>query len=501
DYYLKPDFAPQKQAYRAYLEQLLSLVGWTNPAAAADSIAQLETRIAAVSATKAEQRDLTRAYNLYSPAELAAAAPGFPWAEFLDAAKLGGKQRLIVTDKAPVPKIAAIFAEAPLDTLRAWQAARIADNAAPYLSSPFQQARFAFRDKALSGQGEMKPRWKRAIAAVSGGDCGVDYADCFGTLNWAVGEVYTAHDFTPETKAKVQQLVANLMTAFHDRIEKLDWMSPATRAEALKKLDTYTVKVGYPDKPRDYSAVVIRRDDLVGDVRRAARADWDFYVARSDGPVDRGDWSMTPQTVDAYNGSLRDIVFPAAILQPPEFDPNADDAVNYGAIGAVIGHELTHGFDDQGRTIDAAGALRDWWTAADVAAFKERAAGFGAQYARFEPVPGMHINPDLTMGENIADLGGLLIALDAYHRSLGGKPAPVLGGFTGDQRLFMAFAQGWRGKAHEDAIRRQTASDPHSWRKFRVLGPLPNVDAWYDAFAVKPGDRMYRAPGDRARIW
>ena len=347
----------------------------------------------------------------------------------------------------------------------------------------------------------MQPRWKRAIAAVSGGDCGAEPGDCFGTLNWAVGKVYTAHDFTPETKAKVQALVSDLMTAFHARIERLDWMSAPTKAEALKKLDTYTVKVGYPDHQRDYSAVDIRRDDLIGDVRRAAVADWAFYVGRSDGPVDRTDWSMTPQTVDAYNGSLRDIVFPAAILQPPEFDPEADAAVNYGAIGAIIGHELTHGFDDQGRTIDASGALRDWWTPADAAAFKARAAVFGAEYAAFEPVPGVHINPDLTMGENIADLGGLLIALDAYHVSLKGQPAPVIDGLTGDQRLFMAFAQGWRGKAREDAIRKQTVSDPHSYRKFRVLGPLPDIDAWYAAFDVKPGDKMYRAPDGRARIW
>jgi len=501
DYYLKPDFAAQKNAYLAYVTKLLTLVGWTDPQAAAAAVVALETRIAEVSWTKAEQRDITKIYNPMSPAELATFAPGFDWMPFLEGASLGGKTRLIIAERSAFPKIAAIYGQTAVETQRAWMAFKVADSAAADLSQPFQDARFEFRDKTLSGQPQMQPRWKRAVAAVSGGDCDATPATCFGTLDWAVGKVYTAHDFTPATKAKIQALVADLMAAFHERIAKVDWMGPSTKAEALRKLDTYTVKVGYPDHERDYSGVVIRRDDLVGDVRRAAAADWAFYLNRSDGPVDRTDWSMTPQTLDAYNGDLRDIVFPAAILQPPEFDPYADDAVNYGAIGSIIGHELTHGFDDQGRSIDASGALRDWWTPQDAAAFKARAAVLGAQYAAFEPVPGLHINPALTMGENIADLGGLLIALDAYHVSLKGKPAPVIGGLTGDQRLFMAFAQGWRGKAREDAIRRQTVSDPHSYRKFRVLGPVPNVDAWYAAFDVKPGDRMYRTPENRARIW
>jgi putative endopeptidase len=278
-------------------------------------------------------------------------------------------------------------------------------------------------------------------------------------------------------------------------------MSPATRQEALKKLDTYTIKVGYPDKPRDYSNLVIRRDDLVGNVRRAAAADWAFYVNRSNGPVDKADWLMTPQTNDAYNGSLRDIVFPAGILQAPIFDANADPAFNYGAVGAVIGHELTHGFDDQGRKIDAAGALRDWWTPSDAAEFKRRAKMLGDQYAQFEPVPGVHINPDLTMGENIADLGGLTMALDAYHASLRGRPAPVLGGVTGDQRVFLGWAQAWAGKGTPDMIRQMTISDPHSWRKYRVNGVVRNIDGWYRAFQVQPSDKLYLAPALRARIW
>lgn len=501
DYYLKPDFMAQRTAYKAYIQQLLTLVGWRDPAGSADAILKLETAIADASWTKAEQRDLPKLYNPMPPAELRAFAPGFAWQPFLASEGLLGKTRLIIAEKTAFPKLAAVYASTPLETLKAQLAFSIADGAAPYLSAPFQQAHFAFREKALSGQPEMKVRWKRAVAAVSGGDCGAEANACFGTLNWAVGQLYSRHDFTPDTKAKMQKLVAELMAAYHRRIEKLSWMSPTTKQEALKKLETYTVKVGYPDRPRDYSKVVIRSDDLVGDVRRAARADWDFYVGRSDGPVDRSDWQMTPQTVDAYNGSLRDIVFPAAILQPPEFDPAADDAINYGAIGAIIGHEMTHGFDDQGRTIDAAGALRDWWTPADDAAFKAAAAQYGSQFAQFEPVPGMHINPNLTMGENIADLGGVLIAYDAYEHSLGGKTSPLLGGTTGEQRFFMSYAQGWRGKAKEDYIRKQTASDPHSWRRFRVLGPLPNVDPWYESFGVRPGDKLYRAPDQRVRIW
>ena len=500
-YYLEPGFKAQREAYVSYARTLLQLVDWPDPAASADAVLAFETRIAGASWTKAQERDPVAIYNPMTPAQIAAFAPGFDWQAFLSSAGVGDRNRLIVGAKSAFPAIAAAVSETPTPTIKAWLAFHIVDQAAFYLSTPFQTAHFELHDHVLSGQGEQRARWKRAVRAVSGGDCGADVASCFGTLNWAVGQVYAAADFRPETRAKTQALVANVMAAMHARIENLDWMGPATRAEALKKLDTYTIKVGYPDHLRDYSNVAIRSDDLIGDVRHAARADWDFQVRRSSGPVDRSDWSMTPQTVDAYNGSLRDIVFPAAILQPPEFDPAADDAVNYGGIGAIIGHELTHGFDDQGRAIDAAGALRDWWTADDARQFKLRAATLGAQFAAFEPAPGLHINPDLTMGENIADLGGVVVALDAYHRSLGGRPAPVIHGLTGDQRFFLAYAQVWRGKAREDAIRQQTTSDPHSYRRYRVLGPLANVDAWYAAFDVKPGDRMYRAPRDRVRIW
>ena len=501
DYYLTPDFAAQRAAMRAYAATLLRLIGWTDPDANADAIMAFETDLARASWTKVQQRDPTTQYNPMTPAALATYAPGFDWQPFLQSAGLAGKHDLIVTTNTAFPAAAALIARTPVATVKAWMAFRVADATAPYLSHDFADAAFELHGHVLSGQAAQKVRWKRAVTAVGGGDCGADPSSCFGTLDWAVGQLFAERYFPAATKAQVETLVANLKLAFRHRIEKLDWMGPATRTEALRKLDTYTIKVGYPDKPRDYSNVVIRRDDIVADVRAAATAEWAFQLGRSDGPVDRSDWLMTPQTNDAYNGSLRDIVFPAGILQAPIFDAAADPAINYGAIGGVIGHEMTHGFDDQGRHIDATGALRDWWTPADAAAFKAHAAVLGAQYATYEPLPGMHINPDLTMGENLADLGGLSIALDAYHASLHGKPAPVVGGLTGDQRVFLGWAQAWSGKLRPEAIRKQTASDPHSYRKFRVNGVVRNIDAWYAAFDIKPGDALYIPPEKRARIW
>jgi putative endopeptidase len=467
----------------------------------AQRIMAFESALAEASWTKVQLRDPDTQYNPVTRAQLQALAPQFPWLAYLQGTGIADRDRFIVTTNTAFPKLAAVVAAAPLDTVKAWLAFRVADGAAGYMSRPFDQAHFAFRDQTLLGQKEEAPRWRRAKVAVGGDDCGANPGSCFGTLNWGVGRLYAERYFPASTKAAITSLVGDIKAAFRRRLATLDWMSPATRQEALRKLDTYTIKVGYPDKWRDYSNVTIRRDDLLGNVRRAATADWAFYLDRSRGPVDKGDWGMTPQTNDAYNGSLRDIVFPAGILQAPVFDPNADQAFNYGAVGAVIGHELTHGFDDQGRKIDASGALRDWWTATDAAEFKRRAKMLGDQYAQFEPVSGAHINPDLTMGENIADLGGLTMALDAYHASLKGRPAPVLGGLTGDQRVFMGWAQAWAGKATDDFIRQQTVGDPHSWRKYRVNGVVRNIDGWYRAFSVQPGDKLYVAPAGRVRIW
>ncbi len=502
DYYLKPNFAAQKKQYQAYVALILELVEWPDAEARAKDVVDFESKIADASWTKAQQRDLVAIYNPMATAELQKFAPGFAWKAFLTDAGIANIDRLIVGEKSAFPKLTAIWAQAPVATLQAWHAFHVADNAAPYLSRPFAAAYFDMHDKTLAGQQQQKVRWKRGVFVVSGGDFGVgDRFGTFGTMGFGVGQLYAAQHFGAGAKAKIEVLVTNLKAAYRARLEKLEWMGPETKAEALKKLDTYTIKVGYPDHPRDYSKLTIEDDDLVGNVRRAGAADWAFYSGRLAGPVDKSDWSMTPQTNDAYNGSLRDIVFPAGILQAPMFDANADAAVNYGAIGGVIGHELTHGFDDEGRKIDAAGALRDWWTKEDGAKFEERAKKLGQQYSALQPLPGLHVNGELTMGENIADLGGVTLALDAYHASLGGQAAPVIDGLTGDQRVLLGWAQAWRGKVTDDYVRRQVVSDPHSPRQFRVNGVVRNLDAWYEAFGVKAGDALYVAPEARVRIW
>jgi putative endopeptidase len=502
DYYLKSDFATQKSKYEIYVAQLLHLLNWPDADARAKDVVAFETRIADASWTKAQQRDPVATYNPMSVDDLQKMAPGFAWKDFFAQADLAKVSRVVVAEKTAFPKLTAIYAATPIETVQAWQAFHIADNASPYLSKPFTDAYFEMRNKTLSGQKEQQVRWKRGVFAVSGGDFGVgDRFGTYGTMGWGVGQLYTDKYFPPKAKAKIEALVANVKAAYRVRLQKLDWMSAATKVEALKKLDTYNIKVGYPDHPRDYSKLVITDDDLLGNVRRAGEDDWAFYTGRYFGPVDRSDWSMSPQTNDAYNGSLRDIVFPAGILQAPVFDPNADAAINYGAVGGIIGHELTHGFDDEGRKIDADGALRDWWTKDDAAKFEVRAKMLGAQYSSFEPLPGVHVKGELTMGENIADMGGLTLALDAYHASLQGRPAPVIDGFTGDQRVFLGWAQAWRGKVTDDFVRKQVVSDPHSPRQFRVNGVVHNVDAWYAAFGVKPGEKLYVAPKKRVKIW
>jgi putative endopeptidase len=500
DYYLSPAFAEQKAAFQSYVATVLGLVNWPGSAARAKDVVDFETRLAAASWTKAQQRDLVATYNPMSIDQLRKSAPGFNWSGFLASAQMKSLRRVIVREKSAFPKIAAVYAKTPLDTIRAWHAFHIADNAAPYLSDDFTEAYFQLHDKVLQGQQRQEVRWKRAITAVSGADVS-DRFGTFGTIGFGVGQLYTAKYFPADAKAKIEALVANVKDAFRARIEKLDWMGEETKREALKKLDTYTIKVGYPDQPRDYSALRVRDDDLIGNVRRAAEVDWAFFRGRFFGPVDRTNWDMTPQTNDAYNGSLRDVVFPAGILQPPIFDANADAAINYGAAGAIIGHELTHGFDDQGRKIDASGALRDWWTASDARNFNARAAALGVQFSQYQPLPGVKVNGELTMGENIADLGGLNLALDAYHASLKGAVAPDLNGFSGDQRVFLGWAQAWRGKVSDAFVRNQVVSDEHSPRQFRVIGSVRNIDGWYEAFKVMPGDKMYLAPSDRVKIW
>jgi putative endopeptidase len=490
DYYLVDRFASQKQAYQAYVAKMLTLAGWPEPAANAKAIVDLETEIAQASWTRAEQRDDDKTYNPYDLGKLAADAPGFEWQAFMEGMDLGARQRVVVSENTAFPKIAAIYAKAPVDTLKAWMAFHLADNAAPYLSRTFDEANFEFRSKTLSGQPQQQPRWKRGVNLVD------------TQVGEALGKLYVDAYFPPESKAKMEALVADIKTAMGGRIEKLTWMGPATKARALEKLSKFTVKIGYPDKWRDYSALQLRDDDLYGNVKRAVAFDWDYRARRINQPVDRAEWGMTPPTINAYYSSTKnEIVFPAAILQPPFFDPQGDPAINYGGIGGVIGHEITHGFDDQGRKSDGDGRLADWWTAEDTAKFQAEATKLGKQYSAVEILPGAHINGDLTMGENIADLGGLLLALDAYRLSLKGKPAPVIDGLTGEQRVFLGWAQVWRAKYRDDRMRQVLVSDPHAPPQSRVDLPVRNIDAFYEAFGVKPGDAMYVPPEMRVRIW
>jgi len=488
DYYLVDKYQPQRDAYRAYIQRSLELTGTANASAAADAIMAFETEIASLSWAQADLRDLDKLNNPMTPVELAAYAPGLDWARYLADSGVNSP-KLIVGDNSAVKKLAALYERTPLETLKSWQRFKVTDQASDYLSKRFVDSKFAFT-KTLTGAKELRPRWRRGIAQVD------------GRLGEVLGETYIQRYFSPHSKAMMEELVANLKKAAAIRINANSWMEEATKKSALAKLERMDVMVGYPDRFRDYSKLEMRADDLYGNVKRSSAFEWAYQLGDLGKPVDRKKWAMSPATVNAYNGGLENkIVFPAGILQPPFFDPEADAAVNYGAIGAVIGHEIMHGFDDQGRKIDATGAIRDWWTEADAARFKALTAELGRQYAAYEAAPGVFINGDLTMGENIGDMSGLEVAYEAYRLSLGGKPAPVIDGLTGDQRFFLAFAQAWRGEQRDDAIKTQVASDPHSPRRYRVIGPLRNLDAWYSAFNVEPGSKFYIPPEKRVRIW
>jgi putative endopeptidase len=489
DYYLTDGFKPQLAAYTAFAERALKMAGYADPAKAAADVIAFETAVAKASWAVAERRDIDKVYNPVSLTELQAYAPEVPWADYLAAAGIAGRDQVVLGEKTAVRDIAKLFAATPLETLKAWQTVQGIQEMSPYLSKRFVDSRFEYI-KALSGQTQLRPRWKRGVQLVD------------NSLGEVVGQTYVAKYFPPSSKAQMVDLIANLKVAMAERIEKAPWMAPVTKQAALTKLKKMTVMVGYPDKWRDYSALKLDAGDLYGNVRRSGAFEWAYTLSDLGKPVDHGKWGMTPQTVNAYNGGLENkIVFPAGILQAPYFDPAADAAVNYGAIGAVIGHEISHGFDDQGRKIDDTGKLRDWWTAEDAKRFEAQAGVLGGQYGTYEPVTGMKINPALTMGENIADLAGLQVAYDAYHTALKGKPAPVIDGMTGDQRFFLAFAQSWQDKSRDDSLKQQMASDPHSPSNFRVIGPTRNVDAWYAAFGVKAGDKFYLPPEKRSRIW
>ena len=488
DYYLTDKYKIQRDAYRAYIERTLDMIGTPDAAAQADKIMAFETGIAKVSWPQADLRDIDKLNNPMTLAQLKTYAPQFDWTAYLGEAKVMSPH-MIVGDKTAVKALAALYANTSLDTLKTWQRFRVASQASNYLSKRFVDSRFDYT-KTLSGAKELRPRWRRGIGEVD------------GRLGELLGKTYVDRYFPAESKTKMEELVANLKKAAAERIQGNSWMSDATKKAALTKLAKMDVMVGYPDTFRDYSKLELKADDLYGNVKRSAAFEWAYQIEDLNKPVDRKKWAMSPATVDAYNGGLENkIVFPAGILQPPFFDPKADLAVNYGAAGAIIGHEIMHGFDDQGRKIDENGAVRDWWTKDDATRFKALTDALGKQYSSYEAAPGVFINGALTMGENIGDMSGLQVSYTAYKMALNGQPAPVVDGLTGDQRFFLAFAQAWRGKQREDAIKTQVASDPHSPRRFRIIGPLRNLDAWYSAFGVTPESKFYIPPDQRVRIW
>ena len=492
DYYLRddPKLKETRVAYLAHVGRMLTLAGVPDGSAKAARIVALETKIAQAHWARERTRDAIANYNPKRRAELSSFAPGLDWQAMLDAMGLGAWDRFNANTPTAVKGIAALVASQPLEDWKSYLTYHHVHNHAPYLPKAVDDENFAFFGKVLSGREKQRERWERGVDLVNGG------------LGEAIGQVYVKQHFPPEAKAKIDALVENMKGAYKANIEKLEWMGPETRAKALEKLASLRVKIGYPNKWKDYSSMAIVPGNVLANARAAEEWSWRFDVAKLGKPVDKDEWLITPQTVNAYYyPPTNEITFPAAILQAPAFDPHADEAVNYGGIGAVIGHEIGHGFDDQGRLYDAKGALNDWWSKADDASFKKRSAGLAAQYGAFEALPGLKVNGQLTLGENIGDLGGLGVAYQAYRRSLGGKEAPVIDGLTGDQRFFLAYAQVFRTKYRDEALRTMVLSDAHSPAQFRVNGVVRNVDAWYAAFNVQPGEKLYLAPDQRVKIW
>jgi putative endopeptidase len=492
DFYLKGDTrsVEVRTKFRSYVAGMLALDHYSDPERAADAVVALETGIAQAHWTREKRGDRDLTYHPKSRAGLKAFAPDYPWDATLGALGISRRDFYVLKEDSAIRDLAKLFRITPVPTWRAYMTFRYLNAMADVLPVAFDDLSFDFNGRTLSGQPQKRERWKRATAALN------------IALGEAVGQIYVRRHFTPEAKARITALVENLRGAFRLRIERLDWMSADTRLAALAKLAAIRVKVGYPDSWRDYTTLEVRAGDPVGNRKRALLWDWKRRIARLGQPTDRDEWGMTPQNVNAYSNSFfNEIVFPAAILQPPYFDPAADPAVNYGGIGGVIGHEMGHAFDDQGAKTDAKGAQRDWWGKADSARFRALASRLAEQYSRYEPIPGSHLNGAMTLSENIGDLGGLNIALEAYHIALHGQSAPILDGTTGDQRFFLSWAQTYRENIRDEALRADLASDPHSPSVFRVNGVVRNIDAWYDAFGVKPGDRLYLAPSDRIHIW
>jgi len=491
DYYLKDDaaLAKNRAAYVAYIAKLFTLAGIADGDTKAKAIMDFETQIAKVHWTPEESREADKTYNKWQRADFEAKAPGFPWAATLTGLGYDGQQAFLVAQPSAVAGEAKLFADAPASLIQDYLTFHLIDEYARYLSKDFVDASFAFHGTEMSGTPQNQPRWKRGVTLVS------------NQMGEAVGQVYVGKYFPPEAKAAADALVHNIIAAMGQRIPKLTWMDPATKQKALQKLAAFTPKIGYPAKWRDYSSLQIAAGDLVGNVARGNAFEYQRNLNKLGQPIDRGEWGMTPMEINAYaNFSMNEIVFPAAILQPPFFDPKADPAVNYGGIGVVIGHELSHHFDDQGRKYDSHGALTDWWTPQDVSRFTAMTDKLVAQYDAYEPLPGVHVSGKLTLGENMADLAGLSLAHDAYELSLGGKPAPTIAGFTPDQRFYLGYAQVWRTKYRDPILRQQLLTNPHSPGQQRT-DEVRNKDLWYKAFGVKPGEKLYLAPADRVNVW
>jgi putative endopeptidase len=493
DYYLQNDvkLTQIRGRYREHIEKLLQLAGVATAAADAQAVLLLETQIAQAQWTKVENRDPVKAYNKVELANLAPLMPGFDWRAYLAAAELDARIDYVIVGQPSY--LAALAGILQATDLRIWQAyfrAQLLGAFAPYLSQSFVAEHFAFYGTELNGIPVNRPRWKRGVALVN---------RCLGE---GLGQLYVEKYFPPESKTRMLALVSNLLAAYRASVATLDWMGAQTKEEAQAKLANLVTKIGYPDKWRDYSDLEIRSNDLVGNVMRAAAFEYRYALGKLGKPIDREEWEMTPQTINAYyDPQKNEIVFPAAILQPPFFDPRADDAVNYGSIGAVIGHEISHGFDDQGSQFDAQGNLRDWFTSDDHERFAAKTAAIARQYGAYEPVPGYHINSALTLGEDIADNAGLAVSYRAYRLSLGKNAAPVIDGLTGEQRFYMGWAKAWQAKVRENTAILRIKADPHSPPRFRVLGTVVNQPGFYSAFDVQPGDKMYLPPQERVTIW
>ena len=496
DYYLDEADARLATARRAYLRHMAAMFRLQGASEAeatrsADAVLALETRIAKLQWTRVDMRDALKAYNRWTLAQLPEQAPGLDWTGWLSATGLASRtDAVVVRQPSDLQGLAKLVDETPVAQWQSYVRWRVIDAYAPYLNRAAVDERFAFAGTVLRGIPQNEPPWRLAQGFVD------------SVMGEAVGKLYVERHFPPENKARALAMVNNFLATFREGIEALPWMSKATQREAQAKLAQFTPKIGYPDQWRDYSALQTSPTDLLANVRAGHRYAQARMVGRLGQPVDRGEWGFTPQTVNASYSPLQNaITFPAALLQPPFFDVRAEDAINYGSVGTSIGHEISHGFDDQGSRYDGKGNLRDWWTPQDREAFNARTRGLVAQYDAFVPVPGYHVNGKLTLGENIGDTAGVATAFRAYRRSLGGKPSPMIDGYSGEQRLFIGWAVKFRTLQREDAAIVQIKTDPHSPGEFRVKGALANQDAFYEAFGIVPGDRMYRAPEERVRLW